>query len=121
LQETQVPSHALSQHTPSTQNPEAQVLALLQVWPLLALQLPAPSQACPLEQLPGTCVPAVASTHVPSEPLTLHDLHGPVQDADAQHTPSTQLPDAQARGVLVEQPSPLPRLVTLYSQVSSVG
>jgi hypothetical protein len=113
--------HALSQHTPSTQNPEAQVLALLHAWPLLALQLPLPSQACPIEQLPGTCVPACARTQAPSWPLTLHDLHGPVQDADAQHTPSTQLPDAQAEAVLVEQPSPLVRLVTPYSQVSSVG
>jgi hypothetical protein len=120
LQATQVPSQALSQHTPSTQKPEAQVLAPLQAWPLLALQLPLPSQACPLEQLPGTSVPACARTQVPSLPLTLHDLHGPVQDADSQHTPSTQLPEAQVEAVLVEQPSPLPRLVTLYSQVSSV-
>jgi hypothetical protein len=121
LQDTQVPSHALLQHTPSAQKPEAQVLALLHAWPLLALQLPLPSQASPLEQLPGTWVPACARTQVPSWPLTLHDLHGPVQDADSQHTPSTQLPETQVEAVLVEQPSPLARRVTLYSQVSSFG
>jgi hypothetical protein len=112
---------ALLQHTPSTQKPEAHALALLHACPLLVLQLPLPSQACPLEQLPGTSVPACARTQVPSWPLTLHDWHGPVQDVDWQHTPSTQLPDAQAEAALVEQPSPLPRPVTLYSQVSSMG
>jgi hypothetical protein len=121
LQDAHVPLQALSQHTPSTQKPEAHALALLQTWPLLALQVPLPSQACPLEQLPGTSVPGGAGVQVPSCPLTLHEMHGPVQDLDAQHTPSTQLPEAQAEAVLVAQPSPLPRPVTLYSQVSSVG
>jgi hypothetical protein len=121
LQDTHVPLHALLQHTLSTQKPEAHALPLLHAWPLLVLQLPLPSQACPLEQLPGTSVPACARTQVPSWPLTLHDLHGPVQDLDSQHTPSTQLPDAHTEAVLVEHPSPLPRPVTLYSQVSSVG
>jgi hypothetical protein len=121
LQDRQVPLQALLQHTPSTQKPEAHALALLHAWPLLVLQFPLASQACPLEQLPGTSVPAWARTQVPSWPLTLHDLHGPVQDADSQHTPSTQLPDAQVEAVLEEHPSPLPRPVTLYSQVSSSG
>ena len=97
----QVPLHALSQQTPSTQKPEAQVPAALQAWPFLLLQLPLPSQACPLEQLPATSVPALANTQVPSDPATLHDLHGPVQLADSQQTPSTQLPEAQEAAVSV--------------------
>ena len=112
LQDTHLPSHALSQHTPSTQKPEAQTLALPQARPFLVLQLPLPSHACPSAQLPGTSVPAAACMQVPSWPLTRHDLHGPEQDVDSQHTPSTQLPDAQAEAVLVVQLSPLPRLDT---------
>jgi hypothetical protein len=112
---------ALLQHTPSTQKPDAHAVPLLHAWLLLVLQFPLASQACPLEQLPGTSVPAWARTQLPSWPLTLHDLQGPVQEADSQHTPSTQLPDAQDAAVLEEQPSPLPRPVTLYSQVSSVA
>jgi hypothetical protein len=65
LQDTQVPSHTLSQHTPSTQKPEAQVLALEQAVPFFALQLPLLSHACP-GQLPGTSVPPAATVQVPS-------------------------------------------------------
>ena len=120
LHDAQVPLHALLQHTPSAQKPEAQVEAALHGCPLLLLQFPLPSQACPFEQLPATSVPALARTQVPSEPETLHDLHGPVQEADSQHTPSTQLPDAQEDAKAAVQPSPLPHPDTLYSQVSSV-
>jgi hypothetical protein len=66
LHETHLPSQALSQHTPSTQNPEAQTLALEQATPFLFLQLPLPSHACPSAQLPGISVPAAALVHVPS-------------------------------------------------------
>jgi hypothetical protein len=112
-----LPSHALSQHTPSTQKPEAQALALAQATPFLLLQLPLPSHACPSAQLPGTSVPAAAGRQVPSWPATAHDWQAPEQDATAQQTPSTQKPDAQVDAVAAVQPSPLPRLVTLYSQV----
>jgi hypothetical protein len=95
LHATQVPVHAVSQHTPSAQNPEAQAVPLVQGWPLAVVQLPLPSHACPFEQLPGTSVPAFAATQVPSEPFTLHDLQGPLQEAASQHTPSTQKPLAQ--------------------------
>jgi hypothetical protein len=43
--DTQVPLQALSQHTPSTQKPEAQMLVLVHACPLPLLQLPLPSQA----------------------------------------------------------------------------
>jgi hypothetical protein len=117
LQDTQVPSHAFSQHTPSTQNPEAQALALEQAVPFLTLQLPLLSHACP-GQLPGTSVPAVATVQIPSCPTTLHDWQVPEQTALEQHTPSTQKPEAQVFAVAAVQPSPLPRFATLYSQVS---
>ena len=112
-----MPSHAPSQQTPSTQNPEAQALALVQIVPFFALQLPLLSHACP-GQLPGTSVPAVAMVQVPSRPVTAQDWQNPVQAALAQQTPSTQKPEAQVDAVAAVQPSPLPRLVTLYSQVS---
>jgi hypothetical protein len=118
LHDTHLPSHALSQHTPSTQKPEAQSLALEQVTPFLLLQLPLPSHACPFEQLPGTSVPAAACMQVPSWPTTAQDRHGSEQDALEQHNPSTQKPEAQFDALVAVQPSPLPRFATLYSQVS---
>jgi hypothetical protein len=118
LQETHTSSQALSQHTPSTQKPDAQPLALEHAAPFLFLHLPLPSQACPLLQLPGTSVPAAARTQLPWWPATLHDWHAPEQEAFSQHTPSTQKPDAQVDAVAAVQPSPFPSLVTLYSQVS---
>jgi hypothetical protein len=66
LQDAHLPSQALPQHTPSTQKPEAQALALEQASPFLVLQLPLPSHACPSAQLPGTSVPAAAAVQVPS-------------------------------------------------------
>ena len=120
LHDVHVPLQALLQHTPSAQKPEAQVAALVHACPLPLVQLPLPSQACPFEQLPATSLPALASTQVPSEPETLHDLHGPVHEADPQHTPSTQLPDAQDAANATVQPSPLANPDALYSQVSLV-
>jgi hypothetical protein len=117
LQDTQSPSHPLSQHTPSTQKPEAQALALEQVVPFLALQLPLLSHAWP-GQLPETSVPPAAAVQVPSWPATAQDWQDPEQAALAQQTPSTQKPEAQLAAVAAEQPSPLPRFVTSYSQVS---
>jgi hypothetical protein len=117
LQDTQVPSHALSQHTPSTQNSEAQEVALEQAAPFFALQAPSAAHACPV-QLPGTSVPALACAQVPSWPATAQDWQVPEQAAAWQHTPSTQNPEAQLDAVVAVHPSPLPRLVTLYSQVS---
>jgi hypothetical protein len=113
-----MPVHVLSQQMPFTQKPDAQVAPALHTCPLLLLQVPAPSQALPFSQLPGTTVPAAASLQMPSDPGTLHDLHEPVQAAVSQQTPSTQLPDAHKVANVALQPSPLPRLVTLYSQVS---
>jgi hypothetical protein len=52
-----------------------------------------------------------ARTQVPSWPATLHDWQAPEQDATAQHTPSTQNPEAQVDAVAAVHPSPLPRLV----------
>jgi hypothetical protein len=118
LHETQVPSHALSQHTPSTHQPEAQTLALEQAVPFLALQLPVLSHACPSAQLPGISVPATAWLQVPWWPATLQDWHAPEQTAIEQQTPSTQKPEAQVDAVAAVHPSPLPRFATLYSQVS---
>jgi hypothetical protein len=82
------------------------------------MQFPLPSQACPFEQLPGTSVPAFAATHVPSLPVTLHDLQGPVHAALSQQTPSTQWPLAHDDANAAEQPVPFPIPVTLYSQSS---
>jgi hypothetical protein len=118
LQDTQVPSQVLSQHTPSTQRPEAQVAALEQAVPFFALQPPPVAHACPSGQLPPTSLPGAAKAQVPSYPTTLHDWQVPTQDAVEQHTPSTQNPEAQVDAVVTVQPSPLPRLATLYSQVS---
>jgi hypothetical protein len=66
LQDAQVPSHALSQHTPSTQKPEAQVLALEHAVPFFALQLPLLSHAWPSGQLAGMPVPGAARLQMPS-------------------------------------------------------
>ena len=85
--------HAELQHTPSVQKPLAHSVPLVHALPFEALQAPVASQASSPEQLPGTCVPGVARTQVPALPATLHDLHAPVQVADSQHTPSTQLPE----------------------------
>jgi hypothetical protein len=115
-----MPSHLFSQHTPSTQNAEAQTVALEHVVPFLLLHTPLPSQACPLAQLPGTSVPAATGEQVPSWLSTAQDWQAPEQDAVPQHTPSTQKPEAQVEAVAEVHPSPLPRLVTLYSQVSLV-
>jgi hypothetical protein len=112
-----LPSQAFSQHTPSTQKPEAQAVALEQVTPFLLLQLPLPSHACPSEQLPGISVPAAACMQVPSWPTTAQDWQAPEHDAIEQHTPSTQKPEAQVDAVAAVQTSPLPRFFTLYSQV----
>jgi hypothetical protein len=48
-------------------------------------------------------------------------MQGPVQPAVSQHTPSTQLPEAQVAAEAAVQPSPLASFVTVYSQVSLVG
>ena len=93
------------------------MLALEQAVPFLTLQLPLLSHAWP-GQLPGTSVPAAATVHVPSWPTTAHDWQVPEQTALEQQTPSTQKPEAQVFAVAAVQPSPLPRFVTLYSQVS---
>jgi hypothetical protein len=121
LHETQVPVQALSQHTPSLQNPLAHAAAPAQAEPLAALHDPVASHAWSPEQLPATWVPAAASTQVPSLPGTLQDLHGPEHEADSQHTPSTQLPEAHWLANAAVHPVPLPQPVTLYSQVSSVA
>jgi hypothetical protein len=120
LQDAQVSVHAVSQHTPSTQKPEAQTVAAEQVVPFLLLHAPLPSQACPLAQLPGTSVPAATGAQVPSWLSTAQDWQTPEQDTVPQHTPSTQKPEAHVEAVAEVHPSPLPRLVTLYSQVSLV-
>jgi len=121
LHETQVPVQALLQHTPSLQNPLAHAVALLQALPSALLQAPVASHAWSPEQLPATWVPGEANTQVPALPGTLQDLHGPEHEADSQHTPSTQLPEAHRLALAAVHPVPLPRLVTLYSQVSSVA
>jgi len=120
LQDTQVPAHALSQHTPSAQKPEAQLVALEQAVPLFASQLPLLSHAWPAGQLAGTVVPGAAKLHVPSWPATLQDWQTPEQDAAPQHTLSTQNPEAQFDAEAAVHPSPLPSFATLYSQVSLV-
>jgi hypothetical protein len=120
LQDTQVPSHALSQHTPSAQKPEAQVLALEQAAPFFALQMPLLSHAWPSGQLAGMAAPGAAGLQLPSWPVTAQDWQAPEQEAVAQQTPSTQNPEAQFDAVAAVHPSPLPRFVTLYSQVSLV-
>jgi hypothetical protein len=102
------------------QKPDAQSLVFVQAVPFMVLHPPLPSHDWPFEQLPAISVPAAAATQVPSWPLTAHDWHTPVQLATPQQTPSTQLPDAHRDADADEHPSPLPRLVTEYSQVSSV-
>jgi uncharacterized iron-regulated membrane protein len=48
----------------------------------------------------------------------LHDWQTPEQAAVEQQTSSTQKPEAQVDAVAAVHPSPLPRFVTLYSQIS---
>jgi hypothetical protein len=98
--------------------PEAQAPAPEQAVPFFALQPPLLSHACPVAQLPGTSVPATTGAQVPSCPATAHDWQVPGQAATAQHTPSAQKPEAQLVAVAAVHPCPLPRFVTLYSQVS---
>jgi hypothetical protein len=116
LQDAQVPVHETSQHTPSAQAPVAQSALAVQAWPFFFLQPPLPSHAWPSGQLPGTSAPGMARAQIPSEPGTLHELHTPAHATTSQHTPSTQNPLAHEAAAV--QPSPLPRLVTLYSHVS---
>jgi hypothetical protein len=88
------PSHAESQHTPSTQWLLWQPLSLVHVWPM------------PTPHTPMTCVPAVTVTqlegavqlsgsapatgvHTPSAPATLQRSQVPHALA-SQHLPSTQ-------------------------------
>jgi hypothetical protein len=66
LQDAQVSLQAFSQHTPSTQNPEAQAPALEQTVPFFALHLPLLSHAIPSEQLPGTSVPGATGAQEPA-------------------------------------------------------
>jgi len=96
MQDTHMPLQALLQHTPSTQKPEAHALALLHAWHCWSA-VSAGVTGLSARTAAGTSVPAWARTQVPSWPLTLHDLHGPAQDADSQHTPSTQLPMCRSK------------------------
>jgi hypothetical protein len=118
MHDTQVPVHALSQHTPSAQKPEAHTLVPVQGWPLARLQDPVPSQARSAAQAPASIVPGAADAQVPSLPATAHDWHTPVHAPTSQHTPSTQNPLAHHEVDATVHPSPLPRFLTLYSQVS---
>ncbi len=52
----------------------------------------------------GSGAPALTFLHWPSDPLTAHDLHDPVQ-AVAQQTPWAQIPDAHWE--LAEQAAPV--------------
>jgi hypothetical protein len=90
LQELQFVLHVVSQHTPSTQFPLPHWPAVVQVWPLISLQLP-PKQA----ELPEQVVPSVAPLgtvwQVPMDPDKLHELQF-VLHVVSQHTPSAQNP-----------------------------
>jgi hypothetical protein len=92
LQDTHGPEQAALQQTPSTQKPDAHSALVVQARPLLALQLPVPSQAFPASQLLATSVPALTGEQVPSDPGTLQDLHVPAHAAASQQTPSVQNP-----------------------------
>ena len=94
-QDLHVPSQALSQQRPSTQNPLAHESTPLpvQVWPFFGLHAPAPLQALVPEQGVVALVSWVSfgvKTHNPSNPATLQDMHAPEQGF-SQQRPSTQL------------------------------
>lgn len=120
MQVSQSPSHALSQHTPSTQKPDWHAAPSVQAVPGEAsgTQAPAaqvrpkgqaassvhcvgqvdcaPSQAY-VPQVPLPAERAGTGEQVPAEPCTPHDSQAPVQ-AVSQHRPSTQWPEAQSPG-----------------------
>jgi len=116
LQDSQASPHALPQHTPSAQKPDAQPEAAVHAWPRAALgvQVPAPQKLPGLQSaseahgemhaavlprqrprpqsLAGS-VRAGSEAHVPTAPTRLQDWHAPPQPA-LQHTPSAQKPEA---------------------------
>ena len=121
------PAHALPQHTPSAQWPDAQSAALKQVAPscrsgtqvpneqwLPALQsessrhgdsqLDIPLQVA-APHSPAGSVPAAYGVQPPTSPGTLHASQVP-SHALSQHTPSTQWPDAQSAVVVQDRPLP---------------
>jgi hypothetical protein len=128
LHARQVPVHAPSQHTPSTQLPEAHSAAPAQdsPSPRLSAQVPALQKAFGLQsgwsaqperQLlppphqvtphsPAGSRPAGTALHVPSLPVTLQASHVPAQPV-SQQTPSTQEADAHWPAVVQAWPSPL--------------
>jgi hypothetical protein len=67
-----VPQLPAAQHTPSTQFADAHCVPPLgQLWPILYLQLPLPSQVLVPPQVPSF-VPSATGQHAPGCPLTLH-------------------------------------------------
>jgi hypothetical protein len=67
-----------------------------------ALHLPVPPQAAR-----GLIGSPLTALHLPTEPVSLHDWHWPLQ-APSQQTPSTQFPDVH--WVTTEQLAPLSRV-----------
>ena len=135
LQASQAPPHAVSQHTPSTQLPLAQLLPALQAVPF-ALPPPPPDEVtqAPELQVYPTAQPALdehdvgheadepeqtyapsvphvvddeTSAHEPTKPATLHESHEPLQ-ASLQQTPSEQNPEAHVVPELQDVPLALP-------------
>src|SRR5262249_10613605 len=91
----QVRSHALSQHTPSTQRPEAHAAASGHGCPLFEEQTPSASQVLAQPQVAGSAA-LTTGAQLPSEPGTPHDWQAPLQRAVPQQKWSTQKLDTQS-------------------------
>ncbi len=100
-----VPTHALAQHTPSTQNPLPHSAFCVHTTPIPSGEhAPAPLQlVVPTHSFAGSC-PFATLVHVPTVPARLHAAHVPAH-AVLQHTPSTQLP--LTHSAPIEQAAPL--------------
>jgi hypothetical protein len=88
--DTHTPSHAVSQHTPSTQYPDTHSVAPPHSVPAVFLHAPAPSHAVGAAQV-SSCAHFATKLHVPRLAGRLHARHSPVH-AVSQHTPSAQEP-----------------------------
>jgi len=95
-QRSQEPPQSSAQHTPSLQMSLRQIPPLPQASPSGLTQLPRPSQTSLAGQASTGSRPLGTSAQSPSRPSTEQIRHGPGQDEEAQHTPSTHQPLAHS-------------------------
>jgi hypothetical protein len=88
------PVHAASQHLPSGQKPDAHCGPAVQLCACFSLHAPVASHVLVAAVQLSASSAFFTAVHAPSEPARLHAWHW-AQLPLAQHTPSTQKPEAQ--------------------------